>query len=99
MAQVGNQSKKIAKRVYAKAIKDLRTLHTNTKEAVEKLFASVNLVSFCFYFFSQDFTDSKINRNLTFHFLRKILLHDVWVVTKSCVLHSIDVNRKVGENA
>lgn len=44
MAQVGNQSKKIAKRVYAKAIKDLRTLHTNTKEAVEKLFASVNLI-------------------------------------------------------
>lgn len=44
MAQVGNLSKKIAKRVYAKAIKDLRALHTNTKEAVEKLFASVNLI-------------------------------------------------------
>lgn len=52
MAQVGNLSKKIAKRVYAKAIKDLRALHTNTKEAVEKLFASVNLVSlFAFIFF------------------------------------------------
>lgn len=44
MVQVGNQSKKIARRVYAKAINDLRNLHTNTKEAVEKLFASVNLI-------------------------------------------------------
>ena len=46
MVQVGNLSKKITKRVYIKAIRDLKKVDTDTKEAAEKKFASVGLVSF-----------------------------------------------------
>lgn len=44
MARVGTLSKTITRRVYSKAIKDLRNVHANTKEAVEKLLASVGLI-------------------------------------------------------